>query len=160
MIKLLFGRLLPAGVAAAILTSALSPLKPALDAFGAAAVALTGQEPAAVAGGEDFGSNLIPRAAQTQPKPQEQKRKLQELASRMRDPNAPKLKDFQAPANARSEPRSIAPRRPPSHAPRTNGDRFLFPERELLSPWIEVRPTRRAMVGTRLGPLSRRHTCD
>ncbi len=104
MIKLLFGRLLPAGAAAVILTSALSPLRPALDAFGAAAIALTGQEPAPVEGGADFGNDLIPQRP-SRSKPREQKKKLQELASRLRDPNAPQLKEFQAPANARSEPR-------------------------------------------------------
>jgi len=118
MIKLLFGRLLPAGAAAAILTSALSPLRPALDAFGAAAIALTGQEPAPVEGGADFGSDLLPQRAQTSPpRPREQKRKLQELASRLRDPNAPQLKEFQAPANARSQPRLRPPPRPLTSIP-------------------------------------------
>lgn len=43
MLKLLFGRALPAGVAAWLLTSAVSPLQPALRAFGIAANALGGE---------------------------------------------------------------------------------------------------------------------
>lgn len=42
MIKLLFGRLLPGGLAAALVTSAVSPIQPALEAFAVAANALTG----------------------------------------------------------------------------------------------------------------------
>jgi hypothetical protein len=42
MIKLLLGRLLPAGAAAGMFMGALSPLSPALDAFGVAANALAG----------------------------------------------------------------------------------------------------------------------
>ena len=79
-------------------------------------------------GGADFGQDLIPQgglpglptARAPQPKPREQRKKLQELANRLRDPNAPKLKDFQAPGRAQSEPR-IAPalRRPGQpHLPR------------------------------------------
>ncbi|MDQ3266960.1 MAG: hypothetical protein M3Y59_25460 [Myxococcota bacterium] len=126
MIKLLFGRLLPAGAAAVILTSALSPLRPALDAFGAAAIALTGQDPAPVAGGADFGSDLVPKRPQ-QSKPREQKKKLQELASRLRDPNAPQLKEFQAPAKARSEPRfrpGVRASGTPPRAPVDSLDRY------------------------------------
>jgi hypothetical protein len=42
VIKLIFGRLLPGGVAAALVTSAISPIQPALQAFAVAANALTG----------------------------------------------------------------------------------------------------------------------
>ena len=43
MTKLLLGRVLPMGVAAALFTSALSPLRPALGAFSVAANALAGE---------------------------------------------------------------------------------------------------------------------
>ncbi|MHB8876328.1 MAG: hypothetical protein ACYC8T_21760 [Myxococcaceae bacterium] len=43
MTKLLLGRLLPMGVAIALFTSALSPLRPALGAFTVAANALAGE---------------------------------------------------------------------------------------------------------------------
>lgn len=127
MMKLLLGRLLPAGVAAGILTSALSPLRPALDAFGAAAIALTGQEPAPVAGGADFGSDLVPGgrvpglgSGATAAPPPKPRKKLQELANRLRDPNAPKLKEFQAPGGGRAqrEPRQVPPVRPAPRLPR------------------------------------------
>lgn len=133
MMKLLFGRLLPAGAAAAILTSALSPLRPALDAFGAAAVALTGQDPAPVEGGADFGAGLVPGlpSAPPQAKPQAQRKKLQELANRLRDPNAPKLKEFQAPGRAQSAPRAApALRRPVMRSPL----RDAVPENSTLGP--------------------------
>ena len=55
MIKLLLGRLLPAGAAVGLFMSALSPLKPALDAFGVAANALSGQSSA---GGATIGEGL------------------------------------------------------------------------------------------------------
>lgn len=42
MIKLLLGRVLPGGLAAALVTSAISPIQPALEAFAVAANALTG----------------------------------------------------------------------------------------------------------------------
>ena len=51
MMKLLLGRLLPGGLAVGLLTGALSPIKPALDAFAIAANALGGE---ANAGGVDM----------------------------------------------------------------------------------------------------------
>ena len=51
MIKLLFGRLLPGALAAGLVTSAISPIAPALDAFAVAANALTGDPEA---GGVDM----------------------------------------------------------------------------------------------------------
>lgn len=51
MLKLLFGRLLPGGLAIGLLTGALSPLQPALQAFAVAADALSGD---ASAGGVDM----------------------------------------------------------------------------------------------------------
>jgi hypothetical protein len=118
MIKLIFGRLLPGAAAAAILTSALSPLRPALDAFQAAAVALTGQTPDAVEGGENFGADLKvpspipipgqpaaerPKSNRPAPPPAENKRqKLQQLAAKLRDPDAPKIKTFVPSAERRA----------------------------------------------------------
>lgn len=55
MIGFLFGRLLPAGAAMALLTSALSPLTPALNAFGVAANALAGESNA---GGQAMPDSL------------------------------------------------------------------------------------------------------
>jgi hypothetical protein len=51
LIKLLLGRLLPAGLTIGLLTSAISPIQPALKAFGIAADALAGD---ANAGGVDL----------------------------------------------------------------------------------------------------------
>lgn len=71
MIKLLLGRLLPAGAAIALFTSALSPLRPALNAFAISANALAGDTSAggqelpgsieAPSGGGFFSSLFAPR---------------------------------------------------------------------------------------------------
>ncbi len=108
MIRLLLGRFLPAALAVGIFTSALSPLRPALQAFGTAAAALTGADapgpaeepglpavtaalapPGSLAGAQKRGADV--------PSASERRKRLLDLAARLKDPNAPKVKEFEAP---------------------------------------------------------------
>ena len=107
MIRLLLGRFLPAALAVGIFTSALSPLRPALQAFGTAATALTGAD--APGPTEEPGLPGLPAALTPQgrlggdkrgadvPYASERRKRLLGLAARLKDPSAPKVKEFEAP---------------------------------------------------------------
>lgn len=107
MIRLLLGRFLPAALAVGIFTSALSPLRPALQAFGTAAAALTGAD--APGPTEEPGLPAVPAALGLPgghggagrradvPSASERRKRLLDLAARLKDPDAPKVKAFEAP---------------------------------------------------------------
>ena len=99
MIKLLLGRLLPAAAAGALLTSALSPIKPALHAFAVAAAALAGDTEAG--GAPDLGQGISIPHADAPSAPAETRgsqSRLLELAGSLRG-DSPKLRTFNAPAD-------------------------------------------------------------
>jgi hypothetical protein len=147
MMKLILGRLVPMALAGGLLTSALSPLKPALQAFGVAADALSGNTDAG--GSPDLGRGLaVPGMQSAEPVAAphvDSRRRLEDLAANLNG-NAPKLKTFNAEPPRPARTRRRSPRAPLPIRPRS-AVRFPPVHPELVEgpscPWIVEGPMNR-----------------
>lgn len=100
MIKLLLYRLVPLGVAGAIFSSALSPVRPALDAFSRAAGALAGVTEGPGGSTPDFAAALHNLGAPA--RNPRAKHKLVELAHAVKEGQpTPQSNDSRAPTRIR-----------------------------------------------------------